>query len=76
MDANMIPSVLMIALVISHTIAIQFLRKKRGSLDVSTPEGAAKAKQFRLIITMLYIEIPVITAIIWLVVAPMLRQAN
>ncbi len=63
---------LMAALVISHTTAIMFLKKKRDALDTASTDGQAKAKQFGLIIAILYIEIPVITAIIWFIVQPML----
>lgn len=65
-----LPYILMMALIISHTAAIYFLNGKRKALP-ETPEGAAKAKQFKLIITMLYVEIPLITALIWFVIAPM-----
>ncbi len=71
-----IPTIMMIALIISHTAAIFFIKKQRDKLDVSTPTGAAQAKKFNFIITILYIEMPILTAIIWLVVAPALSHAQ
>lgn len=65
-----IPTAMMLVLVISHTLAIMFLKKKRAALNTGTAEGAAKHKQLGAIVTILYIEIPIITALIWLVIAP------
>lgn len=71
-----VPTILMLLLVISHTMAIMFLKQKRATLDVTTADGAARAKRMSLIITILYVEIPFITALIWFVVAPALAPAN
>lgn len=68
--------VLMAMLVISHTVAIQFLKQKRDSIDTTTSDGANKAKKIGLIVTILYVEIPVLVAIIWLVVRPALSATT
>lgn len=49
--------------------ALFFLTQVRKKVDVSTPEGAKKAKSMKLIITLLAVEAPLMAAFLWYVLS-------
>ena len=72
MSPTIIPYILMLLMVASNTFVLYKLNKKRDALDVDFPEQAAQAKKLRTITLVLYFQMAFMTAIIWLVIAPVL----
>lgn len=72
---DLIPLILITGIIIGHTAGIMFLKKKRAGLG-DAPENREHAKRLGILIAVLYIEIPLLIALIWFVVMPALTPAQ